>query len=250
MVIRDPSSGPTSRSRRCDLALGHRSHNRSLADHIESPDSPLIVAASLNDTCRTYQRGPAQSDPPQTPQFAARSCDRTAGPITRLWGSLWAHVSLREGGENAIGILIQNYVYGSSSGGRFDARSDLHHHPHEARAERHHLRQPEHPRPPPGPTPGAAGVRWMTQPWPPTWPSSTTPAGPRTPPRWRLPPSASVPRLADHPDPAGEHTSRVLAWFRRTAADRGRGRALAFTRRPPLSGPCHVSPSSSHPARH
>ena len=41
-----------------------------------------------------------RATPPQTPQFAARRCDRTAGPITRLWGSLWAHLSLREGGEN------------------------------------------------------------------------------------------------------------------------------------------------------
>ena len=100
MVIRDPSRGPTSRSRRCDWALGHRSHNRPRPDHIESPDSPPIVAASLTYACRTCQRRRAQSDPPQTPQFAARRCDRTAGPITRLWGSLWAHVSLREGGEN------------------------------------------------------------------------------------------------------------------------------------------------------
>ena len=105
MVIRDPSRGPKYRSHRCDLALGHRSHNRSNPDHIENPDSPPIVAASLNDTCRTCQRRPAQSDPPQTPHFAARRCDRTAGPITRLWGSLWAHVSLREGGENAVGIM-------------------------------------------------------------------------------------------------------------------------------------------------
>ena len=36
-------------------------------------------------------------------------------------------------------------------------------------------------------------------------------------------------RLADHPDPAGNATGRVLAGFRRTAADRGRGRADAFT---------------------
>ena len=36
-------------------------------------------------------------------------------------------------------------------------------------------------------------------------------------------------RLADHPDPAGEQTARVLAGFRRTATDRGRGRAPAFT---------------------
>ena len=36
-------------------------------------------------------------------------------------------------------------------------------------------------------------------------------------------------RLADHPDPAGEHTARVLAGFRRTATDRGRGQAPAFT---------------------
>ena len=36
-------------------------------------------------------------------------------------------------------------------------------------------------------------------------------------------------RLSDHPDPAGKATGRVLAGFRRTAADRGRGRADAFT---------------------
>ena len=114
MVIRDPSRGPYSRSRRCDRALGHRSQNRPRPDHIESPDSPLIVAASLKDTYRTCQRRRAQSDPPQTPQFAARRCDRTAGPITRLWGSLWAHLSLREGGENTRAITIHNSTYGSS----------------------------------------------------------------------------------------------------------------------------------------
>ena len=32
-------------------------------------------------------------------------------------------------------------------------------------------------------------------------------------------------KLAGHPDPAGEATARVLAGFRRTAADRGRGQA-------------------------
>ena len=100
MVIRDPSRGPNSRSRRCDRALGHRSHNRPSPDHIESPDSPPIVAASLKDTCRTCQRRRAQSDPPQMSHFVSRRCDRTIGPITRLWGSLWAHLSLREGGEN------------------------------------------------------------------------------------------------------------------------------------------------------
>ena len=100
MVIRDPSRGPKSRPRRCDRALGHRSHNRPRPDHIESPDSHPIVAASLKDTCRTYQRRRAQSDPPQMSHFVSRRCDRTIGPITRLWGSLWAHVSLREGGEN------------------------------------------------------------------------------------------------------------------------------------------------------
>ena len=36
-------------------------------------------------------------------------------------------------------------------------------------------------------------------------------------------------RLSDHPDPARKATGRVLAGFRRTAADRGRGRADAFT---------------------
>ena len=36
-------------------------------------------------------------------------------------------------------------------------------------------------------------------------------------------------RLSDYPDPAGKATGRVLAGFRRTAADRGRGRADAFT---------------------
>ena len=80
MVIRDPSRGPTSRSRRCDRALGHRSQNRPRPDHIENPDSPPIVAASLKDTCRTCQRRRAQSDPPQMSHFAARRCDR---PLVR-----------------------------------------------------------------------------------------------------------------------------------------------------------------------
>ena len=36
-------------------------------------------------------------------------------------------------------------------------------------------------------------------------------------------------RLAGHPNPAGEHTARVLAGFRRTATGRSRGQAPAFT---------------------
>ena len=37
------------------------------------------------------------------------------------------------------------------------------------------------------------------------------------------------PRLASQPDPAGERTARVLAGYRRTAGDRGRGQARPFS---------------------
>ncbi len=36
-------------------------------------------------------------------------------------------------------------------------------------------------------------------------------------------------KLADQPHPAGERTGRVLAGYRRTSADRGRGRASPFS---------------------
>ena len=35
-------------------------------------------------------------------------------------------------------------------------------------------------------------------------------------------------KLAGQPAPAGERTARVLAWYRRTAGDRGRGQARPF----------------------
>ena len=35
-------------------------------------------------------------------------------------------------------------------------------------------------------------------------------------------------KLAGHPTPAGERTARVLAGYRRTAGDRGRGQARPF----------------------
>ena len=35
-------------------------------------------------------------------------------------------------------------------------------------------------------------------------------------------------KLADQPSPAGERTARVLAGYRRTASDRGRGQARPF----------------------
>ena len=212
MVIRDPSRGPNFRSCRCDRALGHRSHNRPRPDHIESPDSPPIVAASLKDTCRTYQRRRAQSDPPQTPQFAARRCDRTIGPITRLWGSLWAQLSLREGGENRTRtdrttrlasrsiIPCMDHLTIGPNGAR--AKLDLVPDDDRAKPDRpppgRRLDQSEHPRelaprPPPVRLPGAAVVPRTTRPSPPTWPSSTTPAGARAARSSPSPPSASAP---------------------------------------------------------
>ena len=196
MVIRDPSRGPTSRSRRCDRALGHRSHNRPRPDHIESPDSPHIVAASIIYVCRTCQRRRAQSDPPKTPHCAARRCDRTAGPITRLWGSLWAHLSLREGGENRPRTP-------SSTTRRLVASSVS---PNTRESYTSALRQFDTWR----------GRRPL---------DDATLAGAAG--RFRA-------RLSDHPDPASKGTDRVLAGFRRTADHLSA--VLATCHRPRKSG--------------
>ena len=210
MVIRDPSRGPKPRPRRGDRALGHRSHNRPRPDHIESPDSPPIVAASLKDTCRTCQRRRAQSDPPQMSHFVSRRCDRTIGPITRLWGSLWAHVSLREGGENRTRTDRKT---------RLESRSIIPLMDHltvaRTKPEPRSISTPTTTAPSPtaawSPPPsvrtparataapsasstrGAAVVPWTTRPSPPIWPSSTTPAGARASPPWPSPPSAFAP---------------------------------------------------------
>ena len=94
------------------------------------------------------------------------------------------------------------------------------------------LRHPEHP---PGVLRGALPPRRLataggsrTRPWPPTSPSSTN--------QGRAPASASTTvaaacfraRLAGESSPAGERTARVLAGYRRTAGDRGRGQARPF----------------------
>ena len=54
------------------------------------------------------------------------------------------------------------------------------------------------------------------------------PGAPRRAPRWRSPPRASARKLAGQPAPAGERTARVLAGYRRSAGERGRGQARPF----------------------
>ena len=47
-------------------------------------------------------------------------------------------------------------------------------------------------------------------------------------------------KLAGQPAPAGERTARVLAGYRRTAGDRGRGQARPYSRAKTASGPRSV----------
>ena len=54
------------------------------------------------------------------------------------------------------------------------------------------------------------------------------PDAPRRAPRWRSPRACFPAKLAGQPPPSGERTARVLAGYRRTAGDRGRGQARPF----------------------
>ena len=77
---------------------------------------------------------------------------------------------------------------------------------------------------PPGSTAASSTMRC----WPPISPSCTTPAAPRRAPRWRSPRRASARSSPVSRPRPGERTARVLAGYRRTASDLGRGQARPF----------------------
>ena len=179
--------------------------------------------------------------------FVSRRCDRTLGPITRLWGSLWAQLSLREGGENRTRTDRNTRLASRSIIPFMDHLTTARTEP-----ERGSISSPT------TTELGSTARRLVLASVSPNTRESYTRAL-RQFDTWRghrplddstlaaylaalydLGRSPSVAalavaavrfraRLSDHPDPAGNATGRVLAGFRRTAADRGRGRADAFT---------------------
>ena len=135
--------------------------------------------------------------------------------------------------------MIDNYHYASNNTDRTDRDSPPTRHGgaagrrHADHPEAHRrLHQRQHPtglrRRAAAWTPGAGPPRLTTPRWPSTSASSSRRAA-RPPP----PPSPAAVRfrakLAGQPDPAGEATARVLAGYRRTGSDRGRGQAAPLS---------------------
>ena len=79
-----------------------------------------------------------------------------------------------------------------------------------------------------GSTPGSAAARSTTRPWPPTSPSLHDAGRASSSASMAVAAACFRAKLAGQPTPAGERTARVLAGYRRTASDRGRGQARPF----------------------